>query len=177
MKYIFNIFLLSFWILSYSVHAENWHPFPFKVSYYGVKTSLGAIAEQSSPLPYIQGNGPITKGFIVDGLYLDEAFSQSPSSGRRRSSKYPISQLLNEIGNGSDFKPFIKESAVTTSADSQTVIAAIASFTLSGTYLPKNIKLGNTVINNSGIVTDLSVRSLWGIQDSIATITMGSNTL
>jgi hypothetical protein len=177
MRYIVYISLLSFWIFSYSAQAENWHPFPFKVAYYGVKTSLGAIAEQSSPLPYIPGNGPITKGFVVDALYLDEAFAQNNLTGRKRSLKYPVSQL-NEIGNGSDFKPFIKSSTVTTSADSQTVIAAIATYiTLSGTYFPKNIKLGNTVINNSGIVTGLSVTNLWGIQDSIATITMGANSL
>jgi hypothetical protein len=107
MRYIVYISLLSFWIFSYSAQAENWHPFPFKVAYYGVKTSLGAIAEQNSPLPYIPGNGPITKGFVVDALYLDEAFAQNNLTGRKRSLKYPVSQL-NEIGNGSDFKPFIK---------------------------------------------------------------------
>lgn len=126
MRYLVLFLFLVFGFLADSVQAANWHPFPFKISYYGVKTTLGAHEGQNWPLPFIPSNGPLTKGFVVDGLYLDQSFMQGTAKGKMRSTLYPVSEYFSNR-NGADFMPFIQESSVITSTDSQAVIMTIGS--------------------------------------------------
>lgn len=174
MRYPVLLLFLVFGFLADSVQAANWHPFPFNISYYGVKTILGAHAGQSWPLPYIPSNGALTKGFVVDGLYLDQSYIQGTAKGKRRSSKYPVGEFFS-TGNGSDFIPFIQESSVVTSSDSQAVTVTIGSnFSISGDYFPKNIRPGGIAFNDNGVVSSIDIRDVLGQPDSVANLTIGT---
>ncbi|HPI09774.1 MAG TPA: T9SS type A sorting domain-containing protein [Catalimonadaceae bacterium] len=175
MRYPVLILFLFFGFLADSVQGANWHPFPFKISYYGVKTSLGSVDGSFSP-PYVSANLPLTKGYVVDALYLDSSYSTGNQTIRKRSSKYPCLQEVNFSGF---FEHFLGQATVTTSPDSQQVDLSLASLYLGGSesYYPGKIKLGEFAIGTSGVVTAISVQLVLGQPDSVATISMGENTL
>lgn len=177
MRYPALILFLVSGFLADSVLAANWHPFPFKISYYGVKTTLGAHEGQNWQLPFIPSNGPLTSGFVVDGLYLDQSFLQGTAKGKRRSAKYPVGEFFS-TSNGADFMPFIQESSVITSTDSHSVIVTIGSnFSLSGDYFPKDIRVGDIAFNSNGMVTAIVVRDVFGQPDSVANVKIGTKNL
>jgi hypothetical protein len=70
-------FLLFFFIFCQNLVAENWHPFPFQVSYYGKKVNLSDPA-------FLPDKHPAQKGHLIDALYLNHSISGSNGLSRSR---------------------------------------------------------------------------------------------
>ena len=150
--------------------AANWHPFPFKAAYYGRKVSFGL----SGSSPGWNANA-LSKGYVIEGLYLDSSYQEANQIIKKRSSGYPT---LDFSISGGSLNPKIKNARVSTSADSQTVIANFNSTVdLSRSYFPANIKVGEQAISGGGIVVSKSFTMVLGILDSVATINLGSDFL
>lgn len=162
-----NVLLTSFlFFVSFRILAENWHPFPFKAAFYTRKVEIGAYEFVYNR---INPNGPLQKGLVVEGLYLDSSVQQSNGVNlRTRSAKYPTG--VNWPGFA--LAPVIYETKIQTSADSSRVKYFYkkpynTDFD-SIVFLPALKQIETT----SQTQRQFSVESFFGIQDSVLSITV-----
>lgn len=68
-------------LLSGGLLAENWHPFPFQIAYYGKRANLQ------------QPGHPANNGYLVDALYLNQTtFSGSGQIRQRDLQRFPLAE-------------------------------------------------------------------------------------
>jgi len=160
------LFLCAF---HFSLFAENWHPFPFKIAYYGHKVSIGLFGVSPGWVP-----DALAKGHLIEGLYLDSSYRVDNTFYKKRSTRYPTSEYSWEGG----FEPVINNSKVSTSVDSQTVVANCESyFYLGRTYFPGKINLGMEAAQYGGMVVSKSYGLVFDVMDSIALVRTGADSV
>lgn len=106
-----RLFLLSisFFLLVISSFAANWHPLPFKISYFGKR---GPANGYGQPLP--------ATGWFLDALQLDSSWTTSAGRFRGRSVPNPT-QWNDMYPFGYLTQPIFLNTVLQTSADSQIV--------------------------------------------------------
>ena len=160
----FRIFFLKIFFILFvfgNIQAANWHPFPFKISYYGK-----SLTQEENYCPLF--NQPV-KSKWVNALYLD----YSNGNERTNSNLYPL--LEGATGNIS-LSLFWLSTKVVTTTDSQqvTVSGDIESQVIKGIYLPKRVRTGDSP---HGIVLKIELKQVLGVSDSVATLALGGDTL
>lgn len=141
-----------------SAWAENWHPFPFQIAYYGKRVTLQ------------QPGHPANPGYLIDALYLNQIGQMGNAVVRNRN------LVLFPKGNPNNNPAYsisIGDLKVN-DEPTQTLIEAAAEgafFPLNGTYTPAEMKPGGHPFGMNSMVTSLSAQSHFGFEDSLAQVT------
>jgi hypothetical protein len=157
-------FLLVF-LAPFGLKAANWHPFPFQAAYYSRPAELGTFYGLSQVL----SNGPLVKGKVIEGMYLDSSYQTINGMRiRSRSHQYPFGMP----GDGYGFEAKVNFTFISTPADSGRVVwyskHPYSSDFDSLVFFPGNQGLG---INLPSVKT---METIFGISDSVSILQIGS---